>query len=196
MFVSFLSERIKSMRKFAFTTLAVVPFVLAIWFWQRPPANATEAGLQFANSLQQNHPDGILKHLLPKEKDALSLSDDQARSILAQVIMPAFQKLKVRTQEMRLMDGDYEMYLMGPCGPKEAEAQFYLGILELKPHEYQTSLTNLYLGIKVAESRIAKKQGKEIQARTTQQERMQTLAKLGMVGVYDFHNGTVTKWEL
>jgi hypothetical protein len=181
-------------KKLGVTILMVTPFAIALWVFTRPPATSTAAAKDIFDALSTGDSSRIYRLLRPEEQKALGLNQGQSEKVLTQVLIPAFQSLNVRVNEKKLLSGDYEMYFMAPCSSKNVEAQFTLGLLEYSPGVYQTSLSNLYAGIVIAESRIAKKSGNEKQIANLQKERIRKLSEIGMKGLYNASENTVQTW--
>ena len=176
--------------------VAIVPLVGAVYLWLRPPTTPTAIGMTISRALENGDVDGVAKYVIPREQAALNLSSAQVRSVLADVIVPAYKDLGVDVSKMRLMPGDYEQYLMSPCGPKAANAQFTLGLIQREDGRHWTTLTNLYLGLQIAEHRIALRTGREVEVKNAQKARDRTLVSLGMTKLYNADDATTSSLKL
>ncbi len=170
------------------------PLGIALWLATRPPATPAEAASDIFDALQRGESGRIARLLLPEEQKTLGLTDHQIERVMVQVVIPTFKKLSVRTQEGRPLPGAYETYFMAPCGPKAGGGQFTLGIYGYSPGMYRTSLTNLYIGLEMAESRIAKTSGREGEVAARQRERVARLSALGMRGLYNADDRSLQPW--
>ncbi|MEI7984925.1 MAG: hypothetical protein WCI55_04790 [Armatimonadota bacterium] len=182
----------KISKKTGVTILLVTPFVISAWLLSRPPVTSTAAATSIFDALSSNRGNGILPLLLPEEQKALGLTKDQSEKILTEVISPAFKALNVDIKDKKFLPGPYETYFMAPCHVGNVEGQFTLGILELSTGVFQTSLTNLYQGLVMAEVGIGKKSGKERQVATRLQQLKSNLIEHGMKGLYSHRDKTIS----
>lgn len=171
-----------------------MPFIAALWILSRPPATPASAAEDMFAALESGDGRRLYGFLLSDEQKALGLSREQTERILTEVLVPAYRNLNVRVAEKKFIPGVYELYFMAPCRMNNTESQFALGLLELTPKNYQTSITSLYAGIQTTEFQAGKKAGISKQIREMQYARIERLKAIGLKGLYDFNSDKAQEW--
>jgi len=175
--------------------ILAAPLLAGSWILSRKPVTSAAVAVNLFTLLESGNPKDISRFLLPAEQKALGISQAQIEQILIEVIAPAYRSLSVRPKETFYRAGSYEKFFTAPCRVGKVNAYFTLGLYELSPGEFHTSLTYLYTGIILAELEVGKRSGTEKDVEKVQRDRIAKLKTLGMRGRYDFNEDRVIEWS-
>jgi hypothetical protein len=175
--------------------LATLPFVLAAWLLIRPKQTAASVGGDLFTALDTADAGLVRRYLFADEQAALQLSDHDVERVLKEVIFPGYKQLGVRSKDKVFQRGSDEAYYFAPCGTGQAQAQFTLAMLNREEGVYRTTIFYLYNGLNMADTEIARRTGKEAEARARFLEREAKMKLLIPKGRFDPGDYSIYTWK-
>ncbi|HLK17067.1 MAG TPA: hypothetical protein VKT78_19840 [Fimbriimonadaceae bacterium] len=122
------------------------------------------------------------------------MNASQVEACLREVICPEYRNLGINPDELKPVGAGHEWYGLATGGPADARVQVIIGLYQVEPRRFCTTLSSLCLGLEHAQRAIARKQGRPDDFWTQKQHRDLALARLGMSGLCDMRSLEVAKW--
>lgn len=183
----------RTRRPMAILVLAGAIAILALCLFLRSSSNAQSQGKALASSLEGEDSRAVQAMIWPKEIAVLGMTNDQVYQVIRQVFAPEFRSLGVDFGSFRQFGGGHEWYDISHGTMEGHSITVILGLFQVKPGQYDTTLTYLYLTLDHAELDVDRRLGthKAVQIR---HQRNAKLKALGMPGLCDSRDWSVTPW--
>lgn len=159
-----------------------------------PPSNAQAAGQSLAADLQDEDSRAVQAMIWPKEPATLGMTHEQVYQVIRQVFAPEFRSLGVDIGTMRQLGGGHEWYGISQASVDGRKFNVILGFFQIKPGQYRTTLTYLYLTLDHAEVQKDQELGAH-NAVAIRAQRNAKLKALGMPGLCDVRDWSVSPWR-